>query len=150
MHYTLKNDAGETLDSSAGRDPLAYIQGIGNIIPGLEKELEGKVAGDKVNAVIAPEFGYGERFDDLVRDVPKTGFQGDEELVAGMQVQVETSNGPAIAVVTNVAEEHVTLDMNHPLAGMTLHFDVEIVSVREADAEELAHGHVHGPGGHHH
>ena len=150
MHYTLKDESGATLDSSAGREPLAYIQGVGNIIPGLEKEMNGKVVGDKVNAVIAPEEAYGVRQENLIQSVPKSGFQGDEELVAGMQVQVGTSNGEAIATVTNVEGEDVTLDMNHPLAGVTLHFDVEVMEVRAATNEELSHGHVHGPGGHQH
>ena len=150
MHYTLKDENGATLDSSSGREPLAYIQGVGNIISGLEKEMEGKKVGDKIHAVIAPEQAYGVRQDNLVQSVPKAGFQGDEELVAGMQVQVGTSDGDAIATVTKVEGEEVTLDMNHPLAGVTLHFDVEVMEIREATEEELSHGHVHGPGGHHH
>ena len=150
MHYTLKSNQGHVLDSSEGKEPLAYIQGIGNIIPGLEKQLEGKTTGDKLTAVVEPAEGYGERNDGLVHVVPKNGFQGDEELVEGMQVQVETNNGVSIAMVTKIDGEDVTLDLNHPLAGMTLHFDVEITDVREATKEELEHGHVHGPGGHEH
>lgn len=152
MHYTLKSTQGEVLDSSAGREPLAYIQGIGNIIPGLEKQLEGKVVGDKVQAVVAPEEAYGEKQDALVQVVPKAGFQGDadEVLQEGMQVQVQTNQGAQIATVTKIAGDDVTLDLNHPLAGETLHFDVEIVEVRDATSEELDHGHVHGPGGHQH
>ena len=150
MHYTLKDDKGTVLDSSDGREPLAYIQGIGNIIPGLEKEMDGKEVGEKLTAVIAPEDAYGVRQETMVQEVPKSGFQGDEELQAGMQVQVGTSNGTAIATVTKVGDENVTLDMNHPLADVTLHFDVEVMDVRDATAEELEHGHVHGPGGHQH
>ena len=150
MHYTLKDDQGIVLDSSEGKTPLAYIQGAGNIIPGLEKQLEGKAIGDKINAVVAPEEGYGTRHDNLVQVVSSQGFQGDEELTEGMQVQVETNNGVSIALVTKIDGEDVTLDLNHPLAGMTLHFDVEITNVREATSEELDHGHVHGPGGHEH
>ena len=150
MHYTLKDETGATLDSSDGRDPLAYIQGVGNIIPGLEKEMEGKATGDKINVVIAPEDAYGVRQDNLVQIVPKSGFQGDEELSKGMQVQVGTPNGEAIATVTKIEGDDVTLDMNHPLADATLHFDVEVMEVRDATAEELEHGHVHGPGGHKH
>ena len=149
MHYTLKNDQGVVLDSSEGKDPLAFIQGVGNIITGLETQIEGKEAGDKVQAVVSPEDGYGERFEELVHVVPKSGFrgEGDQQLTVGMQVQVETNNGVAIAAVTNIEGENVTLDLNHPLAGETLHFDVEIVEVREATAEELEHGHAHGEGG---
>jgi len=153
IHYTLKDDQGVTLDSSEGQDPMAYIQGIGNLIPGLESQLEGKAKGDKVNAVVAPEDGYGERQENLVQVVSKAGFQSedeDEKLFEGMQVQVETNNGPAIATVSEIKEEDVTLDLNHPLAGVTLHFDVEVTEVRDATSEELDHGHVHGPGGHQH
>lgn len=153
MHYTLKNGEGVTLDTSEGREPMPYIHGLGHIIPGLEKELEGKAKGDKVDAVIAPEDGYGTRKEDLVQVVPKSGFQAEEGapgLETGMQVQVETGQGPAIAMVTKIDGENVTLDLNHPLADMTLHFSIEIMDVREASAEELDHGHVHGPGGHEH
>lgn len=153
MHYTLKNEKGETLDSSQGREPMPYIHGLGHIIPGLEKQLEGKSKGDKVNAVVTPEEGYGTRKDELVQVVPKSGFQAEEGapgLEVGMQVQVETGQGPAIAVVANIEGEDVTLDLNHPLADMTLHFDIEITDVRGATEEEIEHGHVHGPGGHQH
>lgn len=150
MHYTLKNADGIVLDTSSGREPLAYIQGIGNIIPGLEKQLEGKAKGDKVNAVVTPEEGYGERRDDMVHVVPKSGFQGGGEPTPGMQVQLEGPQGRMIAVITKIEGDDVTLDLNHPLAGETLYFDVEITDVREATSEELDHGHVHGPGGHEH
>jgi len=150
MHYTLKNNEGELLDSSEGRDPLIYLHGFGALIPGLEAEIEDKEKGDKLSAVIDPKNAYGEKRDDLLRQVSKDGFQGDETLQVGMQVQLETDRGPAIAVVSEIEGEIVTLDLNHPLAGMTLHFDVEIVDVRNAEADEIAHGHVHGHGGHHH
>lgn len=150
VNYTLKNDAGEIMDTSEGREPLVYLHGVGALIPGLENELEGKSASDKLNVVIAPEHAYGNRRDDLLRVVSKDGFQGDEELVTGMRVQLDTDQGPAIAVVSKIEGNDVTLDLNHPLADMTLHFDVEILAVREAEADEIAHGHVHGEGGHHH
>jgi len=150
MNYTLKNDGGEIIDTSEGREPLVYLHGVGALIPGLEKELEGKVAEDKVAIVITPENAYGTRRDDLVRAVSKDGFQGEEELTEGMRVQLDTEQGPAIAVVLKISEEEVTLDLNHPLADMTLHFDVEITDVRTATADEIAHGHVHGEGGHQH
>ena len=152
MHYTLKDSAGEVLDSSEGKEPLAYIQGIGNIIVGLEEQLEGKAAGDKVAATVTPDKGYGMRTEENVHIVPLSSFQsdGDEKLVEGMQVRVETNEGVTIADVAKIEGEDVTLDMNHPLAGETLHFDVEVVEVREATEEELEHGHAHGPGGHHH
>ena len=150
MHYHLTDEKGTVLDSSQGREPLSYIHGAGNIIIGLEKQLTGKAAGDKVNAVVAPAEGYGERDDNLVQVVPKSGFQGDEELTVGMQVQVGSQQGNTIATVAKIEEEEVTLDVNHPLAGVTLTFDVEVVEVRDATKEELDHGHVHGPGGHQH
>ena len=150
MHYTLKNEAGEILDTSEGREPLVYLHGVGGLILGLEKELEGKQANDKLNVIVPPEEAYGSRRDDLLRVVSKEGFQGDEALVEGMRVQLETDRGPAIAVVAGVEGENVTLDLNHPLADVTLHFDVEVIGVRQAEADEIAHGHVHGEGGHQH
>jgi len=150
IHYTLTDDQGETIDSSAGQQPLPYIHGIGALIPGLEKELEGKEAGDKLKVVIGAADGYGEYNQDQVFEVSKSGFQGDEDLEVGMQVQLETDSGPAIAMVTEIEGDSVTLDLNHPLAGMELSFDVEVISVRAASPEELSHGHVHGPGGHQH
>ena len=152
MHYTLKDNSGEVLDSSEGKEPLAFIQGIGNIIIGLEEELEGKAVGDKISATVAPEKGYGIRSEENVHVVPLSGFQadGEEKLVEGMQVRVETNEGVSIADVAKIDGEEVTLDLNHPLADETLHFDVEVVDIREATKDELDHGHAHGPGGHHH
>lgn len=150
IHYTLTNATGEVLDSSSGGDPLAYIHGSGNIIPGLEEALEGKVAGDKLQVSIAPEKAYGLPSDELVQQVPKRAFQGVGNVTAGMRFTAQTEHGPRQVVVTRVVGDMVTVDGNHPLAGQTLNFDVEIAEVREASQEELEHGHVHGPGGHHH
>ena len=150
IHYTLKDDQGEILDSSVGQSPLPYIHGIGALIPGLESELLGKKAGDKFTAVIAPADGYGEYDEEQVYEVPADGFQGDDELEPGMQVQLDTEDGPAIATITDIENDVVTLDLNHPLAGISLHFDVEVIEVREATQQELDHGHVHTPGAHHH
>lgn len=150
FHYTLTNDAGEVLDSSNGREPLPYLHGKGNIVPGLEKALAGKKAGDKLDVVVAPEEGYGPHIDSLVQVVPKSAFQGVENLEPGMQFQAESNMGPVSVVVTSVDGENVTVDGNHPLAGETLHFSVEITQVRDATVEEVMHGHVHGVGGHHH
>lgn len=150
MHYTLKDEEGNVLDTSANREPLAYIQGIGNLIPGLETQLEGKQKGDKVAAEVEAKDAYGDVREELFHIVPKSGFQGDEELVTGIQVQLDTEQGPMIATVAKIDGEDVTLDLNHPLAGKKLFFDVEIMDVREADQSELDHGHVHGPDGHHH
>jgi FKBP-type peptidyl-prolyl cis-trans isomerase SlyD len=150
FHYTLTNDAGETLDSSAGREPLPYLHGGGNIVPGLEKALTGKKAGDKLKVDVTPEDGYGPRVEALVQVVPKSAFEGVADLKPGMQFQAESNMGPVSVVVTDVTGDNVTVDGNHPLAGQTLHFDVEITEVREATTEEVLHGHVHGAGGHHH
>ncbi|WP_017940473.1 MULTISPECIES: peptidylprolyl isomerase [unclassified Thioalkalivibrio] len=150
IHYTLTNDAGEKIDSSEGREPLAYLHGQGQIVPGLEKELEGKAAGDKVQAKVTPEEGYGEKIDAMVQEIPMDAFQGVESVEPGMQFQAQTENGPLTVTVTKVEGDTATVDGNHPLAGETLNFDVEIVEVREASAEELEHGHAHGEGGHQH
>lgn len=150
IHYTLKNDAGDVLDTSSGRDPLAYLHGNNNIIPGLEKALEGKAAGDSVQVSVEPGEGYGERQEGLVQDVPREAFQGIDDIKPGMQFQAQGPQGPVLVTVTSVADETVTVDGNHPLAGETLHFDVEVAEVREATDEEMEHGHVHGPGGHEH
>lgn len=150
MHYTLTNDTGEVLDSSAGREPLAYLQGHGNIIPGLENALVDKVAGDKLKVTVKPEEGYGVRNEGMVQEVDLANFQEPNEVKEGIRIRVETNQGVSVAVVTKVDGDKVTLDMNHPLAGETLHFDVEITDVRAASQDELAHGHVHGPGGHQH
>jgi len=150
IHYTLTNDAGETLDSSSGRDPLAYLHGKGNLIPGLEAELLGRTAGEKLNVRIAPENGYGEVDPALVQDVPRTAFQNIDDIQIGMRFQTQSARGPQVVVVTALTDDAVRVDANHPLAGQHLNFAVEITEVREASAEELAHGHVHGAGGHHH
>ena len=150
IHYTLTNDDGEVLDSSEGHGPLAYIHGIGNLIPGLENALNGKTAGDKLSVSIAPEEGYGLRDEDLIQTVPKGAFQGVQTIEPGMQFHAESPEGMQLVTVLEVRGDEVVLDGNHPMAGMTLHFDVEVGEVREATAEELDHGHVHGAGGHHH
>ncbi len=150
IHYTLTNDSGEVLDSSQGREPLAYLQGHGNIIPGLENALLDKEAGDKLKVTVKPDQGYGQRNDSMIQEVDITNFQEPEEVKPGIRIRVETNQGVSIAVVTKVEGEKVTLDMNHPLAGETLHFDVEVTEVRAASQDEISHGHVHGPGGHQH
>jgi FKBP-type peptidyl-prolyl cis-trans isomerase SlyD len=150
IHYTLKDDAGAVIDSSSGGDPLAYIQGHGNLVAGLEKALEGKKDGDTVAVSVAPADGYGKHDAALIQRVPKRSLQGSGEIKKGMQFQGQTPDGMRLFTVTAVVGDMITLDGNHPLADKTLHFDVDIVSVREATGEELEHGHVHGAGGHHH
>ena len=151
FHYTLTDDAGQEIDSSAGKDPLAYLHGTGNIIPGLENALEGKAVGDQLNVAVTAEEGYGPVQQELIQDVPRTAFQGVESIEIGMQFEAQTGQGGAVPVtVTAVTDETVTVDGNHPLAGKNLNFDVTIEDVRDATAEELEHGHVHGVGGHQH
>ncbi len=150
IHYTLKDDGGAVLDSSAGGEPLAYIQGHGNIVAGLERALEGQQDGNTLAVSVAPADGYGVRDEALIQRVPKRALQGAGEIKKGMQFQAGTDEGVRLYTVTAVMGDMVTLDGNHPLADQTLHFDVQVVGVREATAEELEHGHVHGAGGHHH
>lgn len=150
IDYTLTNNEGKVLDSSQGQDPLAYIHGIGNIIPGLEEALEGKQAGDALTVTVEPEKGYGLRNEELTQTVSRELFQGVEELSVGMQFQADGGHGPQVVTITSIEGDDVTIDGNHPLAGATLNFDVSVVGVRDAEEEELSHGHVHGPGGHNH
>ena len=150
FNYTLTNAAGDVVDSSDGREPLAYLHGTGNIVPGLEKEMAGKKAGDKFNVVVQPEEGYGMPNPIMIQVVPAAAFQGVDTLEVGMEFQAQTPQGAMSVVVTKVENDEVTVDGNHPLAGQTLHFAIEIMEVRDASLEELAHGHVHGAGGHHH
>lgn len=150
MHYTLTNNRGEVLDSSSGREPLAYLHGAGNIIPGLEKALEGKQAGDKLKVAVEPKDGYGERDPSLVQQIPRRAFKGINNLRVGQQLQAQGPQGMRSITVVAMAGDMVTVDGNHQLAGEALNFEVEITEVRAATAEEMSHGHVHGPGGHHH
>jgi FKBP-type peptidyl-prolyl cis-trans isomerase SlyD len=150
IHYTLKDDDGAVIDSSAGGEPLAYIQGHGNLVIGLEKALEGKQDGTEVEVSVEPAEGYGKHDPALIQRVPKRTLQGAGAIKKGMQFQARTDDGMRVFTVTALVGDMVTLDGNHPLADKTLHFAVKIVGVREASAEELEHGHVHGAGGHHH
>ena len=151
FQYSLADDEGQQLDSSAGKEPLAYLHGAGNIIPGLENALTGKAVGDSMTVAVSAAEGYGEVQQELIQDVPRTSFQGVEQIEVGMQFEAQTGQGGTVPVtVTAVTDETVTVDGNHPLAGKNLNFDVSIEAVRDATAEELEHGHVHGPGGHEH
>jgi len=144
IDYTLTDDAGEVLDSSEGREPLTYLHGAGNIIPGLEQALEGSAQGDNVKVTVEPAEAYGERVEDLVQEVPMEAFAGVEQVEAGMRFQATDDQGNVrVVTVTGVEDEQVTVDANHPLAGQQLHFDVNVVEVRAASNEEIEHGHVH-------
>jgi FKBP-type peptidyl-prolyl cis-trans isomerase SlyD len=146
FHYTLKDDTAKVIDSSAGGEPLAYLHGHGNIVPGLERELSGKSVGDRLQVRVPAAEGYGEYDGTLVQKVPRRALKGIADLRVGLRLRA----GHQAVTVTRIAGDMVTLDGNHPLAGQNLHFDVEITAVRAATEEELAHGHVHGDGGHHH
>lgn len=150
IDYTLTDGQGAVIDSSGAQEPMAYIHGIGNIIPGLEAALEGKATGEHVKAVIPPDQAYGVRNESLVQHLSRDLFDTEEEIVEGMRFQAMSESGPRVVTVVNVEEDQVTIDGNHPLAGMTLHFDVTIAEIRDASEEEISHGHAHGPGGHDH
>lgn len=151
MHYTLTDDAGTVIDSSANADPLVYLQGAGNIIPGLEDALLGLRAGEQRDVRVAPEDGYGLVIEELIQQVPAEMFQGVEKIEPGMTFQAQDQSGYIQRVeVKSVDDGMVTIDANHPLAGQHLNFSVTIVEVRPATEEEIDHGHVHGPHGHHH
>jgi FKBP-type peptidyl-prolyl cis-trans isomerase SlyD len=150
IDYTLKDDDQSVLDTSQGQEPLSYIHGIGNLIPGLEKALAGKSEGDRMEVTIAPDEAYGERDDELLQAIPRERFERADEIQVGMQFHTQSDEGMQVVTVVDVDGDNITIDGNHSLAGKTLHFDVRIVGVREASAEEVSHGHAHGPGGHHH
>jgi FKBP-type peptidyl-prolyl cis-trans isomerase SlyD len=149
FHYTLNDGDGKLLDTSAGREAFTYIHGAGMIVPGLEEEMEGKKSGDNLKVAIPPTKGYGEFDPQLVHKVPQDRF-GDQKVEPGMQFQAGEQGDMGVFTVMDVQDGNVMLNGNHPLAGVTLHFNVDIKNVREATEEELAHGHVHGEGGVHH
>ena len=150
IDYTLTDASGAVIDSSKGAPPLPYLHGAGNIVPGLEAALDGKQTGDAVKVTVQPDQAYGQRDENLVQDVPRSRFPSNADIKAGMQFQANTPNGSRVVTVVSADDNTVKIDANHPLAGMPLTFDVTVVEVRDATAEELSHGHVHGPGGHHH
>lgn len=151
FHYTLRGPAGDVIDSSDGGDPLTYLHGAQNIVSGLERQLEGRVVGDKLNAVVPARDGYGEKEGPGPQTVPRSAFPSDVELAPGMSFVAEGPGGEQIPLwIASIEDDKVMVDNNHPLAGVDLSFDVEIVSVRDASDEEKEHGHVHGPAGHHH
>lgn len=150
FHYKLTDDTGALIDSSHEQEPLAILFGRGMIIPGLEQAMTGHESGDRFDVVVSPEQAYGERREGLTQRVAKKYFRDAEQLRPGMTTVLNTENGHRQVTVTKVGSSVVDVDLNHPLAGKTLRFDIEITDVRDATADELDHGHVHGPGGHHH
>lgn len=144
IHYTLTDNDGKVIDSSIGDEPLNFLSGTGNIIPGLDDALQGCEAGDKKQVQVEPAQGYGEYDDTLVQKLPTEMFSGVEDIQPGMEFQTESPEGQThFVVVSKVEDDGVTIDGNHELAGVTLNFDVSVESVREATASEIDHGHVH-------
>lgn len=150
LDYTLTDDQGSVVDKSEGGNFL-YLHGASNIIPGLEQALEGKSAGDELTVSVEPKDGYGERNDEMTQVVPRDMFDSETEIQPGMQFHAQSPDGQMLVVtVVEMDDENVTVDGNHPLAGVNLNFDVKVIEVRDATQEELDHGHVHGAGGHEH
>jgi FKBP-type peptidyl-prolyl cis-trans isomerase SlyD len=149
INYTLTDDNNNIIDSTAGSESFDYLHGFENIIPGLERALEGKNQGDQFSVTVPAAAAYGERDDKLVIDVPLDRFQGADAVKKGMRFHARTPEGVREVTITKVAGETVTIDGNHPLAGLDLTFDVTVNAIREARAEELEHGHVHSPGHEH-
>jgi len=150
FHYTLTDGSGNVLDSSEGQEPLSYLHGAGNIIPGLENALLGKTVGDKLNVSVKAAEAYGERDETMIQTLPSSMFSGVDTIEVGMEFHAETEHGLQVVTVTKFENDEVTIDGNHPLAGVDLTFDVEITEVRAATDDEVSHGHAHGAGGHHH
>jgi len=150
FHYTLKNDEDQIIESTAGKEATAYLQGHGGMIRGVQSALEGKKAGDNFSVTVHPKDGYGERMDDAIQRVPVKHLVGSKKWRPGMIATVHTENGQRQVSIVKMGKFMAKVDTNHPLAGQILHFDIEIVEVREATAEEVSHGHAHGVGGHHH
>ena len=144
IHYTLTNDKGEKLDSSSDGAPFTYLHGASNIVPGLERALDGKKSGDTVDVVLEPKDAYGDVNPELVQQVPRTAFEDSTDIKPGMQFQAQSPEGKVrLITVTEVGDSEVTVDGNHPLAGQVLHFAVSIEDVRAATDEEIDHGHAH-------
>jgi FKBP-type peptidyl-prolyl cis-trans isomerase SlyD len=151
FHYELTDENGQPIESSRRSEPLVALLGHGGIIAGVEAALMGREAGDAFKVEVSPEQGYGERHDDRVQRVPKKYFKAPDRLKPGMQTVLHTQDGhQRLVTVRKVGSSVIDVDLNHPLAGRRLNFDIEIVSVRQASPEELEHGHAHGPGGHQH
>jgi len=146
IHYTLRNDAGEVVDSSAGGEPLDYLHGCGHIVKGLEDALDGLATGASIDVEVTPAEGYGEHHAQLVQQVPRSAFGDAIDLEVGMRFRAEGPQGEQLVVITALGDDEVTIDGNHPLAGQTLAFAVEVAAVRDATAEEVEHGHAHGSG----
>lgn len=149
FHYTLR-EGDNLIETSAGKEPLAYLHGHSNLIPGLEKAMEGKEAGAEFDVTVAPEDAYGERQEDRTQQVPVKHLQGGKRWKPGMVAMVQTDQGMRQVTIVKAGLKHATVDLNHPLAGKELTFSVQVVDIRDATDDEISHGHAHGVGGHHH
>ncbi len=150
IHYALTDEGGNVIDSSKGREPFAFIYGSGMIVAGLEEALSSKLIGSKLQVKVPAEKGYGPRDESLVQVISRDQFPPEAEVREGDQFQAQHGHHMQVVTVMKISGTEITIDANHPLAGVTLNFDVEVIDVRDATSEELSHGHVHGPGGHHH
>lgn len=150
FHYTLTDENGGTVESSREREPMSYLHGAGNIIPGLEKAMAGRAAGERFEVTVQPAEGYGERKEANVQRIPLKHLGKMPRPRPGQILGLQTQQGPVQVTVLKVGRFNIDVDANHPLSGQVLNFDVEIVDVRDATEEEVSHGHVHGPGGHAH
>jgi FKBP-type peptidyl-prolyl cis-trans isomerase SlyD len=151
IHFALTLDDGVEVDTSRDSEPLAYLHGHGNLVPGLEDKLAGAQVGAKLDVDVPPEEGYGVFRPDGLQQIPRSAFPPDFEVAEGMQLATEDESGKVVPFwIDQIGDDTVTINMNHPLAGQTLHFAVEVLAIRPATHEELEHGHPHGPGGHHH
>ena len=150
FHYDLADEAGQPIESSREREPMAILYGAGNVIPGIEKAIEGRRAGERLQVTVPPAEGYGERREGLTQRVPKKFFNEARKLRPGDSTVLGSNQGPRVVTVLKIGETVIDVDLNHPMAGRTLCFDIEIIEAREASAEEIAHGHAHEPGGHAH
>ncbi|WP_293758589.1 peptidylprolyl isomerase [uncultured Paraglaciecola sp.] len=150
LNYTVKDTEGQVVDSSEGAAPLVYLHGQGDVIPGLEAALLGKAPGEEFDVTVEPADAYGEYHEEMVQVVPRTVFEGVENIETGMVFTAQAQNGPVQLTVAKIDGDDITVDPNHPLSGKTLHFSGSVIEVREATEEELTHGHVHGEGGHQH
>lgn len=147
FHYTLTNQDGEQIESSRDKEPMTYLHGARNIIPGLESAMAGKAVGDEFKVTIEPAQAYGEKVQAKIQRISSKHFKFPKKLKPGQVVGLQTKNGPVKVTIVKIGRFNVDVDANHPLAGQTLTFDVEVSAVRDATEEELAHGHAHGPGG---
>jgi len=151
LHYRLTLDDGSIADESFGGEPLVYLHGSHNIVPGLERQLEGKEAGAKCDVSVSPEEGYGQYDPTLDQTVPRSAFPADAQLSVGIAFQAQDQNGQPITLwIRQIEGDQITVSPNHPMAGQTLNFSIEVLEVREATPQEKEHGHAHGPGGHDH